>query len=144
TGDFVGINDGNLTFTTGSFNQVGVPANPLSAQLGPLQNNGGPLAGAPTVTQAVPTLAPLQGSPVIDKGVNLASLPGADQRGFLRVVNTTVDVGAVEFQPPATTTLLSLPGAVKYGKPLTLTAQVSAQVTGNPVTGMVTFFLDGV
>jgi hypothetical protein len=50
----------------------------------------------------------------------------------------------VEFQPPATTTLLSLSGAVKYGKPLTLTAQVTAQVPGNPVTGMVTFTLDGV
>jgi hypothetical protein len=144
TGDFIGINDGNLTFTTGSSNQVGTPANPLFAQLGPLQTNGGPLAGAPTVTQTVPSLAPLPGSPVIDKGVNLALLPATDQRGFLRIVNGAVDVGAVEFQPPATTTLLSTSGAVKYGKPLTLTAQVTAQVPGNLVTGMVTFSLDGV
>jgi hypothetical protein len=86
----------------------------------------------------------LPGSPVIDKGVNLALLPATDQRGFLRIVNGTVDVGAVEFQPPATTTLLSTSGAVKYGKPLTLTAQVTVQVPGNPVTGMVTFSLDGV
>ena len=94
TGDFIGINDGNLTFTTGSFNQVGSPAIPLYAQLGPLQNNGGPLAGAPTVTQTVPTLAPLPGSPVIDRGINIPSLPATDQRGFLRIVNAAVDVGA--------------------------------------------------
>jgi hypothetical protein len=144
TGDLVGINDGNLTFTTGSLNQVGTPTNPLLAQLGPLQNNGGPLAGAPTVAQTVPTLAPLAGSLVIDKGVNIASLPATDQRGSLRIVNGTVDIGAVEFQPPATTTLLSTSGAVSYGKPLTLTAQVAAQVPGNPVTGKVTFTLDGV
>jgi hypothetical protein len=144
TGDFIGINDGNLTVTTGSSNQVGTPANPLDADLGPLQTNGGPLAGSPTVTQTVPTLAPLPGSPVIGKGVNLASLPATDQRGFLRIVNGAVDIGAVEFQPRATTTVLSASGALKYGTPLTLTAQVTAQVPGNPVTGMVTFSLDGV
>jgi hypothetical protein len=59
-------------------------------------------------------------------------------------VNGAVDIGAVEFHPPATTTLLSLSAAVKYGMPLTLTAQVTAQVPGNPVTGTVTFRLDGV
>jgi hypothetical protein len=33
---------------------------------------------------------------------------------------------------------------VTYGKPLTFTAQVTALVPGNPVTGNVTFSLDGV
>ncbi len=107
SGDFIGINDGNLTFTTGSSNQVGTPTSPLNPQLGPLQNNGGPAAGIPTATQTVPTEAPLLGSPVIDKGVNLPSLPTTDERGLLRIVNNTVDVGAVEFQPPATMTMVT-------------------------------------
>jgi hypothetical protein len=60
------------------------------------------------------------------------------------MVNAAVDVGAVEFQPPVTTTLVTTSGAVSYGKPLTFTAQVTAQVPGNPVTGTVTFTVDGV
>jgi hypothetical protein len=122
---------------------VGVPATPLFAQLGPLQNNGGPLAGAPTLAQTVPSEAPLPGSPVIDKGVNLPTLPATDERGLLRVINGTVDVGAVEFQPPATTTMVSTSGAVTFGQPLIFTAQVVAQVPGDPVTGTVTFSIDG-
>ncbi len=144
TGNFIGINDGNLTITTGSFNQVGTTAAPLFAQLGPLQNNGGPLAGAPTVALTVLTKNPLPGSPVIDMGVNLGSLTPTDQRGFLRIVNTTVDIGAVEYQPPATQTRVSTSGAVTYGQPLTLTALVTPVVPGNPLTGTVTFSIDGV
>ncbi len=143
SGDFIGINDGNLIFTTGSFNQVGTPTNPLNPQLGPLQNNGGSVAGVPTAAQTVPTMAPLPGSPVIDKGVNTALLPTSDERGLLRIVNNTVDIGAVEFQPPVTMTMVTSSGAVTYGTPLTLTAQVAAQVPANPVTGTVTFSIDG-
>jgi hypothetical protein len=36
------------------------------------------------------------GSPAIDAGTNVISLPATDQRGFARVVNGTVDIGAVE------------------------------------------------
>jgi hypothetical protein len=144
TGNFIGINDGNLTITTGSFNQVGTTAAPLFAQLGPLQNNGGPLAGAPTVALTILTKNPLPGSPVIDMGVNLGSLTATDERGFLRIVNTTVDIGAVEYQPPATLTRVSTSGAVTYGQPLTLTALVTPVLAGNPLTGTVTFSIDGV
>ena len=70
-------------------------------------------------------------------------LTATDQHGFQRVVNGTVDIGAVEYQPPATRTRVSASGAVSFGKPLTLTALVNAQVPGNPVTGPVTFSLDG-
>ena len=122
---------------------MGTPTSPLNPQLGPLQNNGGPAAGLPTATQTVPTEAPLLGSPVIDKGVNLPLLPTTDERGLLRIVNNTVDIGAVEFQPPATMTMVTTSGAVSYGTPLTFTAQVAAQVPGDPVTGTVTFSLDG-
>jgi hypothetical protein len=143
TGNFIGNNDGNLTFTTGSSNQVGTPTAPLFAELGPLQNNGGPLAGVSGATVTVPTEAPLAGSMVIDRGVNTGNLPATDERGFLRVVNETVDIGAVEFQPPVTTTMVSASGPVQYGTPLTITAQVTPQVAGNPVTGTVTISLDG-
>ena len=59
--------------------------------LGPLQNNGG-------ITF---TRAPISGSPVIDKGNNdLATDFTEDQRGtgFDRIINETVDIGAVELQ----------------------------------------------
>ena len=144
TGNLIGINDGSLTVTAGSSNQVGTPTNPIHVQLGPLQNNGGPLAGAPNVVQTVFTKAPLSGSPAIDRGVNVVSFGTTDERGLLRIVNGTQDVGAVEFQPPTTMTLLTISGTVRNNQPLTFTATVNALVTGNPVTGTVTFSLDGV
>jgi predicted outer membrane repeat protein len=61
--------------------------NPL---LGPFQNNGGPTE----------TMALLPGSPAIAAG-SLALIPAGtitDQRGAARVVNGTVDIGAVEVQ----------------------------------------------
>src|SRR5262249_45281780 len=60
--------------------------NPL---LGPLQDNGGP----------TPTMALLPGSPAIDAGDN-TNAPATDQRGYLRVVNGTIDIGAFEVQAP--------------------------------------------
>ncbi len=59
--------------------------NPL---LGPLQNNGGPTE----------TMALLPGSPAIGAG-SVALIPAGistDQRGFARIVNGTVDIGAFE------------------------------------------------
>ena len=56
--------------------------------LAPLGDYGGP-------TQTMP---PLPGSPAIDAGIDTGSLPATDQRGFARVVNGTVDIGAVEYQ----------------------------------------------
>lgn len=56
-------------------------------RLGPLQDNGGPTL----------TLLPKPGSPAIDAGSN-ADAAGLqhDQRGFARIVNGTVDIGATE------------------------------------------------
>jgi hypothetical protein len=142
TGNVIGVADAMVTFSMPGSNQVGTLAAPVLAQLGPLQNNGGSLAGASGSTETVPTEAPIAGSPAIDRGVNLASLPATDERGLLRIVGGTVDAGADEYQPPATSTLLSTSGPVVFGTPLTLTAMVAAQTTGNPVTGTVTFSLD--
>ncbi len=56
--------------------------------LGPLQDNGGP-----TLTHA-----PLPASPAIDAGPNAVAFPllATDQRGFERIANETIDIGAME------------------------------------------------
>ena len=56
-------------------------------QLGALANNGGP-------TQ---TMLPLAGSPLIDAGDPAFSGLSTDQRGYVRIVNGRVDMGATEF-----------------------------------------------
>ena len=74
-------------------NQLGSAAAPIDPKLAALANNGGP-------TQ---TMALLPGSPAIDAGLNaLAVGPDdkpliGDQRGFGRIFNGTVDIGAYEF-----------------------------------------------
>jgi hypothetical protein len=89
-GNFIGIGDANLTGITNgmSGNQIGTAAAPLGPLLGPLQLNAGP----------TPTRVPLPGSPVINTGIVTALPAGttADQRGYQRVVNNMVDIGAVE------------------------------------------------
>jgi hypothetical protein len=142
--------DVNGTFTTGSnllsfvdanTNIVGgmagdvVAADPL---LGPLQNNGGKTRNR----------APLPGSPAIDTGNNTftpATLT-TDQRGGNRTVNSTVDKGAVEFQPPASQTTLTVAPATTatQGAAVTLTATVAGTATGsNTPAGTVTFLANG-
>jgi predicted outer membrane repeat protein len=79
---------GGLTNGTNG-NQVGV-TNP---GLGSLANNGGPGQ----------TMALLPGSPALDRGGNAyVTAGGTDQRGFARVVNGTVDIGAFEMQTTLT------------------------------------------
>jgi hypothetical protein len=137
-----GIGSGNTGFTAAS-TQTGTVANPLNPLLGVVQNNGGPTLGAPGNTGPLETASPLPGSPAIDKGVN-GGAPANDERGFNRIVNTTVDVGADEFQPPATMTVLISPvnpGTV--GQNVALQATVAGTAPGsNTPTGTVSF-LDG-
>jgi len=90
---------GNCVSTVGAFNSLGhnlessnscaftaagdiVNTDPL---LGPLQNNGGP----------TPTHALLPGSPAIDHGDD-TYCPDRDQRGVLRPVGSSCDIGSVE------------------------------------------------
>ena len=93
------ISDGSGNLPTDSSgkglngNLLGTQFVPLDPRLAPLNNNGGP-------TQ---TLALYTGSPAIDAGSNaLAMGPDGkplltDQRGFGRVFNGTVDIGAYEY-----------------------------------------------
>jgi uncharacterized repeat protein (TIGR01451 family) len=100
--DLIGIVDGtdsNLSNGDSGGDTVGTASNPIHPLLGPLQNNGGPLAGAPGSQQVVPTMALLPGSPAIDKGdSNAPNLPALDQRGQPRIHGTAVDIGAYETQ----------------------------------------------
>ncbi len=81
--------------------------------LGALANNGGPTM----------TMAPQAGSPVIDVGSN-ALIPGGvtyDQRGagFPRIVNTTVDIGSIEYAGAAPTlTFAPVPSSSVWSKGL--------------------------
>jgi hypothetical protein len=97
--NLVGRNDGaQASFPAGTPNSngdiVGTSAAPVDAKLGPLANNGGT-----TLTHR-----PLPGSPAVEGGDNaVLSAPHSlttDQRGagFPRLVNSFVDIGAVEFQ----------------------------------------------
>jgi hypothetical protein len=74
----------------GSSDLTGTTANPVTADLGLLANNGG-------LTQ---TMLPLTGSPAIGAG-SVALIPSGvttDQRGLPRTVDGKVDIGAVEVQ----------------------------------------------
>jgi parallel beta-helix repeat protein len=82
----------SLIEVTGSPNIVDNGGNIFNQdpQLGPLQNNGGP-----TLTQR-----PANTSPVINAGdPAFTPPPSTDQRGFPRVANGRVDIGAVELNP---------------------------------------------
>jgi len=79
--------------TTGSSGWVGsdltgTNTKPLNPLLGPLANNGGPTF----------TFALLPGSPALMNG-NTSLAPPTDQRGFQRVVNNKIDIGAFQNQP---------------------------------------------
>jgi hypothetical protein len=69
-------------------NQVGSGGTPINPILAPLGNYGG-------LTQ---TMALLPGSPAIDAGSNVLASTTTDERGFSRITNGTVDIGALEVQ----------------------------------------------
>ncbi len=119
TGPDIGINSGTHTFnitnslilSTAGMTGIGVPTNGVNGniigvdpQLAPLANNGGP-----TQTHAL-----LATSPAINGGNN-AFATATDQRGFVRILSSTVDIGAYEsvFTPvtiPATIPPVAAPG----------------------------------
>jgi CSLREA domain-containing protein len=80
-GDSANTYYGNVIYQSSYIRDV----NPM---LGALQNNGG----------TTPTHALLFGSPAIDKGNNSFSPSAFDQRGFARIVNGIIDIGAFELE----------------------------------------------
>jgi hypothetical protein len=89
----------------------------LDPDLGPLKNNGGPLAGAPGSQQVVQTMALLfmngAPSPAIDTGnSNAAGLPSTDERGATRIRGAAVDIGAYEMQPAILSSAILADGSV--------------------------------
>ena len=110
---------------------TGTVAAPLDAVLAPLGNYGGP-------TQ---TMALLPGSPAIDAGNNALIPAGVttDQRGFDRVVNDTVDIGAFE-SSGFTIAVTSGSGQTAGVFPAPLVVTVTANNPMEPVAGgLVTF-----
>jgi hypothetical protein len=104
---------------TGPGDLVGTAVNPLNAQLGPLQNNGGPTL---TMAPAADSLAVNAGDP--SDSTN-PSTPAYDQRGpgYPRIFAGRIDIGAVEVQ--------DLSGLVVSGFPTTITVGAT---TGNSFT----------
>jgi len=87
--NLIGVVDGNSSGWIAS-DLTGNVATPLNAQLGGLAHNGGP----------TDTLLPQTGSPALAAG-NTSLIPSGittDQRGLSRIVNSAVDIGAVEVQ----------------------------------------------
>jgi hypothetical protein len=106
TGSFNLIGDGtNMSGLTNgtSNNQVGSSVSPINAMLGSLGSNGGAtqthllLPGSPAINAGSNALLPTDTFD-LDADSDAAEPVPVDQRGagFNRVVNTTVDIGAVE------------------------------------------------
>ena len=87
----IGVAD-TITFPNKS-TQNGTAGGPLNPLLGPLQNNGGPQAGAPGSQVPILTEALLSGSPAIGKAAAVTVM--TDERGSPRP-NATPDVGAYQ------------------------------------------------
>jgi hypothetical protein len=126
--NLVGNGDGSTGLVDGSNgDQVGSAAAVLDAHLGPLQDNGG----------AMPTIALLAGSPAIDAGDNTGALP-SDQRGFVRVFNNTIDIGAFEVQSPQVVATISsatlVTASPTAGEALSFGISVSEAVTDSSPT----------
>jgi hypothetical protein len=85
----------------------GPPVFSPDPQLGPLQDNGGPIW----------TMAPAAGSPAIDAVPAPGNgAPATDQRGVARPYGAGVDIGAVEVAPALPPTITSAPPATgTYG-----------------------------
>ncbi|HBB87720.1 MAG TPA: hypothetical protein DC047_08910, partial [Blastocatellia bacterium] len=137
-----GISNGN------SGNQVGSAGSPINAMLGVLAANGGP-----TQTHLL-----LPGSPAINTGSN-ANLPAdtfdldgdsdtaeplpVDQRGFARIVSSTVDIGAVEVNFAISATA-GTPQAANVNAAFATALQATVTESGNLQSGVsVTFTAPG-
>ncbi len=125
-GNLIGI--GNPTIFNSGTTQQGTSTNPLNPLLGPLTNNGGPVAGAAGAQMTVETEAELPGSPAIGKGVNNNIVQ--DERGFPRT--NTFDVGAFQFQNVTLQLNIGTQDTLSLGNTETVTVTVT-NASNNPL-----------
>jgi uncharacterized repeat protein (TIGR01451 family) len=131
--DLIGDASGsNLSSSDGYGDLAGYTAAQL--YLGPLANNGGPLAGAPGSQQVVQTMALLAGSPAIDAGDTSAAVSAVDERGYARIVGNAIDIGAYEYGATPATTDLSISGSAPSTALLGGTISYTLTVTNNSLT----------
>jgi hypothetical protein len=129
--NLIGNGTGMAGITNGTGgNQVGTSASPLNPMLATLGNYGGRTL----------TMAPLPGSPAL--GAGSVALDGGtitDQRGSARVVNGTVDIGAVESQATGSFSI-SAPASSAAGNTfnITVSALNSSGQVNTGYTGTVT------
>jgi hypothetical protein len=129
------------TANTVNGNQIGSDASPVNPLLGPLQNNGGPTL----------TMAPLPGSPALDRGApdsTLDALTNTDQAGNPRVVAQSFvvdptggdgrDIGAYELaaQSPTILVVNSLADANPPAGVLTLRQAIQAASGAIPLSAL--------
>jgi hypothetical protein len=130
--NLIGVDSGCSNLINGNNgNQVGTSSSPINASLGKLRNNGGP-----TESHLL-----LPGSPAIDAGNNaLIALP-VDQRGggFPRLVNTKVDIGAVEVSYGISASA-GTPQSSQINSVFTTALRALVTESGNPVRGIVVTF----
>ena len=131
----IGITDYRSGFSTWGNNITGTIDAPVDPLLGSLADNGGGL----------PTNALLPGSPAVDSGNNDLSVDRhgdpltVDQRGYIRPVNSIVDIGSYEFnsQPLATTSTITGQVTDANGRPV-YKAHVSLKRSGIGVKHAIT------
>lgn len=131
------IGDGRSAFLTPQTgDQIGHVTTPgtIDPRLAALIDNGGP----------TPTRALLAGSPAIDAGEQPFNVLAFDQRGagFNRVINNRLDIGAFEYQPPKTDTVLLPPLGATAGQEVVFKAVVNGSPGANDRTGVVRFYLN--
>ncbi len=132
--NLIGDGTGATGFTNGvSGTLVGTSAAPLNARLGVLAANGGP-------TQ---TMLPGGDSPALAAGSS-AGAPSTDQRGFPRVLNGAIDIGAVQLQGVALTATAGTPQSANangaFGTALVATATESCGSCSSPLPGVTVTF----
>jgi hypothetical protein len=133
-GNLIGVSgpgSGNTGFTNAT-TKTGTVNNPLDPMLGPLQNNGGPVAGSTGNLMTLQTEQPMAGSPLIGAGT-LALAPPTDERGAASIVNGQVNIGAVSqvvLPPGVTGTQTATSGDPAAGNP----APTSPMVVPVPVS----------
>jgi uncharacterized repeat protein (TIGR01451 family) len=107
--DLVGDGSGSTGFSTTNGDKVGTDSAPIDPMLGALAVTAGNTA----------TLVLLPGSPAIDAGDNNTSPGNTDQRALARIIDGTIDIGAVEYQCDLAVAIKPIPASVKAGGKIT-------------------------